>query len=101
MGLRLAAAAPLPLADGVHVLRDSFSFDRQPDGNSVIFSGPRARLVVDTGRRIEHTLAGLEQAMGDLLPASQVPRARDMLMHYLGQHLRSTPERRDRFCSKT
>jgi hypothetical protein len=39
--------------------------------------------------------------MGSLLPAAQAPRARDMLMYYLGQHLRSGPERRDRFCSKT
>ena len=58
----LQAAVPLPLADGVHVLRDSFSFDRQPDGNSVIFSGPQGQLVVDTGRHIEHAQALLDFA---------------------------------------
>jgi len=77
-----ALPLPLPLADGVHVLRDSFSIDRQPDGNSVIFGGPRGQLVVDTGRHIEHT-----QALLDFARASSKPIVAVVNTHWHLDHL--------------
>jgi glyoxylase-like metal-dependent hydrolase (beta-lactamase superfamily II) len=92
-GLLLALAAPvqasvpLPLADGVHVLRDSFSVDRQPDGNSVIFGGPRGQLVVDTGRHIEHSQALLDFARARSQPIVAVVNTHWHLDHIGGNAL--------------
>lgn len=52
-----AAAAPERLAPDVFMQSGTFAPGRQPDGNSVIFAGPRGLLIVDTGRHIEHTRA--------------------------------------------
>jgi glyoxylase-like metal-dependent hydrolase (beta-lactamase superfamily II) len=83
----LQAAVPLPLADGVQVLRDSFSFDRQPDGNSVIFSGPKGLLIVDTGRHIEHAQALLDFAQADSKPIVAVVNTHWHLDHLGGNPL--------------
>ncbi len=60
LGAPLAASAapdPAPehpsfvkLAPGVWSLRDEFVKDRQPDGTTVIFEGPKGLVVFDTGR---------------------------------------------------
>ncbi len=56
----LAATAPERVADGVFMLPGTFAPGHQPDGNSVIFVGPRGLVVVDTGRHVEHTSALLD-----------------------------------------
>lgn len=57
-----SAAAPVRVADGVYVLRDAFDPGRQPDGNSVVFAGPRGLVLVDTGRHAAHAQALLDFA---------------------------------------
>ena len=53
-------ASPGEIAPGVHVIRGTFTPGQQPDGNSVIFEGPRGAVVVDTGRHEFHTRAILD-----------------------------------------
>lgn len=43
------AAAPYTFIEG------QVPKDRQPDGNSIVFEGPKEMLVIDTGRHPEHT----------------------------------------------
>jgi len=57
-----AGAVPVPVAAGVFVERDSFEPGQQPDGNSVIFDGPRGIVILDTGRHAAHTQALLDFA---------------------------------------
>jgi glyoxylase-like metal-dependent hydrolase (beta-lactamase superfamily II) len=39
---------------GAHLIRGSFSADRQPDGNTVVLDGKTGLIVFDTGRHPEH-----------------------------------------------
>lgn len=58
----VASPAPVALTEKVLVLRDSFKPGQQPDGNSVIFVGTSALVVLDSGRHLEHTQALLDFA---------------------------------------
>lgn len=87
LGTSLQAAVPLPLADGVHVLRDSFAAGRQPDGNSVIFGGARGQLIVDTGRHVEHAQALLDFAQSKGRPIVAVVNTHWHLDHIGGNLL--------------
>ena len=42
------------VADGVWLIASGTREDRQPDGNTVVFDGPRGLIVVDTGRHAWH-----------------------------------------------
>jgi glyoxylase-like metal-dependent hydrolase (beta-lactamase superfamily II) len=55
MSVALAADAAVPIAEGVSLIPGSFVPGTQPDGNTVVFSGPEGLVVVDTGRHPEHT----------------------------------------------
>jgi len=51
MGLASAPAAPAPYT----FIEGKLPQDVQPDGNSIVFEGPKEMLVIDTGRHPEHT----------------------------------------------
>ena len=78
----LARATPQAVAAGVYLQRDSFDPGRQPDGNSVIFIGPRGLVVVDSGRHAEHT-----QALLDFASARRTPIAVVVNSHWHLDHL--------------
>lgn len=48
------ADAAVRIAEGVSLIPGSFLPGAQPDGNTVVFSGPDGLVVVDTGRHPEH-----------------------------------------------
>ncbi len=75
-------SVPAGVADGVFVLRGGFDPGRQPDGNSVIFAGPRGLVVVDTGRHAAHT-----QALLDFAAARGQPIALVINTHWHLDHL--------------
>jgi glyoxylase-like metal-dependent hydrolase (beta-lactamase superfamily II) len=76
-----AAAAPVGIAPGVHLLRGEFVPGRQPDGNSVIFTAPVGLIVVDTGRHVAHT-----QALLDFAAAQKKPIAAAINTHWHLDH---------------
>jgi glyoxylase-like metal-dependent hydrolase (beta-lactamase superfamily II) len=82
-----ASAAPVAVADGVFVLRDTFDPGRQPDGNSVIFVGPGGLVVVDTGRHREHAQALLDFAAARRAPIVAVVNTHWHLDHLAGNAL--------------
>ena len=51
LGLGTAPAAPAPYV----FIEGKLPEDVQPDGNSIVFEGPKEILVIDTGRHPEHT----------------------------------------------
>jgi glyoxylase-like metal-dependent hydrolase (beta-lactamase superfamily II) len=57
-----AFAATSSIAPGVDVVFGTFAQNRQPDGNSVIFTAPDGLIVMDTGRHVEHTQQILDLA---------------------------------------
>lgn len=83
----LGAAAPERVADGVYVLRGEFDPARQPDGNSVVFAGPRGLVVVDTGRHAAHTQALLDFAAARAQPIVLVVNSHWHLDHLGGNAL--------------
>lgn len=83
----LGAGAPEPVADGAYVLRGAFDPARQPDGNSVVFAGPRGLVVVDTGRHAEHTQALLDFAAARGQPIVLVVNSHWHLDHLGGNAL--------------
>jgi glyoxylase-like metal-dependent hydrolase (beta-lactamase superfamily II) len=83
----LARATPLAVADGVYLQRGSFDPGRQPDGNSVIFVGPRGLVVVDSGRHAEHTQALLDFAAARTAPIVAVVNSHWHLDHLGGNAL--------------
>ncbi|WP_088280752.1 MBL fold metallo-hydrolase [Ideonella sp. A 288] len=82
-----ARAAPVAVAAGVYLQRDSFQPGRQPDGNSVVFVGPRGLVVVDTGRHIEHTQALIDFAAARAAPIVAVVNSHWHLDHLGGNAL--------------
>jgi glyoxylase-like metal-dependent hydrolase (beta-lactamase superfamily II) len=83
----LARATPLAVAAGVYLQRDSFDPGRQPDGNSVIFVGPRGLVVVDSGRHAEHTQALIDFAVARTTPIVAVVNSHWHLDHLGGNAL--------------
>jgi glyoxylase-like metal-dependent hydrolase (beta-lactamase superfamily II) len=61
-GTPAAWAAPVAVAPDVIVERDTFAPGAQPDGNSVLFLGPRGAVLFDTGRHEAHTKAVVDAA---------------------------------------
>ncbi|MES2299077.1 MAG: MBL fold metallo-hydrolase [Pseudomonadota bacterium] len=51
LGMGAAPALPLPYT----FIEGKLPEDTQPDGNSIVFEGPKEMLVIDTGRHPEHT----------------------------------------------
>jgi glyoxylase-like metal-dependent hydrolase (beta-lactamase superfamily II) len=82
-----AAAAPVELAPGVHLLRGSFVAGRQPDGNSVLLEGPEGIVVVDSGRHAAHTRAILDLAAARKRPLRAVINTHWHLDHTGGNAL--------------
>ena len=64
----LLAADPLPLPEGVQLLRGDFVPGRQPDGNSVLIAAPAGWIVVDSGRHAAHTARIVEAPRADGRP---------------------------------
>ena len=81
------AAAPVRVAEGVYLLRDSFDPGRQPDGNSTVFAGPRGLVVVDTGRHAAHAQALLDFAAARAQPIVLVVNTHWHLDHLGGNAL--------------
>lgn len=75
--LLLAAAGaagaddPVTLPGGALLLPGTFEPGRQPDGNTMVFTGPRGVVVIDTGRHAAHTarIAAAVRATGKPLRA--------------------------------
>lgn len=57
-----SAADAVNIAPGVDLIPGTFVAGRQPDGNSVIFTGPDGLVVFDTGRHPEHAQAIIDFA---------------------------------------
>ncbi len=76
---RIASATPAPIAPGVFVERDTFAAGEQPDGNSVLFSGPAGWVVFDTGRHVAHTRAVADFIQATPGAGSAVPPAGEPL----------------------
>jgi glyoxylase-like metal-dependent hydrolase (beta-lactamase superfamily II) len=53
----IVVAAPQRLAPGVWLIPGALRPDREPDGNTVIFVGPKGLTVLDTGRHLAHRQA--------------------------------------------
>jgi glyoxylase-like metal-dependent hydrolase (beta-lactamase superfamily II) len=83
----LAQATPLAVAADVYLQRGSFDPGRQPDGNSVIFVGPRGLVVVDSGRHAEHTQGLLDFAATQTAPIVAVVNSHWHLDHLGGNAL--------------
>ncbi len=84
-----AAAAPLVavrVAPDVDVIRGRFVPNTQPDGNSVLFRGPKGIVVVDTGRHPEHT-----QAILAFAAAAKAEVAAVVNTHWHLDHVGGTP----------
>jgi glyoxylase-like metal-dependent hydrolase (beta-lactamase superfamily II) len=81
------AAAPVRVAEGVYLLRDGFDPGRQPDGNSIVFVGPRGLVLVDTGRHAAHAQALLDFAAARAQPIVLVVNTHWHLDHLGGNAL--------------
>ena len=55
MAMSSVTSAAVRVAEGVSLIPGSFVPGTQPDGNTVVFSGPDGLVVVDTGRHPKHT----------------------------------------------
>lgn len=87
----VAAAAPEPphireIARGVYLAPDSDYEGLGPDGNSVLFAGPRGFIVVDTGRHDWHTNALLDFAATAERPVAAIVNTHWHLDHSSGNY---------------
>lgn len=86
--LTLAAAAPAPqpreLAKDVWLIPGGILPDRQPDGNTVIFAGPKGLVVMDTGRHVWQRQAILDFAAGRKQPIVAIVNSHWHLDHVSG-----------------
>lgn len=62
----------LLVAPRVLLIPGSFVAGQQPDGNTIVFRGPRGLLVVDTGRHAGHTQKIVDLAREEKLPVEAV-----------------------------
>jgi glyoxylase-like metal-dependent hydrolase (beta-lactamase superfamily II) len=81
-GAPASHAAPVAIDPDVLVERDTFDPGEQPDGNSVLFLGPRGTVVFDTGRHARHT-----QAVADAAAARRAPIVAVVNSHWHLDHL--------------
>jgi glyoxylase-like metal-dependent hydrolase (beta-lactamase superfamily II) len=72
------------LADGVVLIPGGFEPGRQPDGNTVIFRGPRGLVVMDTGRHASHSQKILDYAAQTHQPIVAVVNSHWHLDHVSG-----------------
>jgi glyoxylase-like metal-dependent hydrolase (beta-lactamase superfamily II) len=70
----------------VDLIRGRFVPNTQPDGNSVLFRGPKGLVVVDTGRHPDHT-----QAILDFAAKARVPVAAVVNTHWHLDHVGGNP----------
>lgn len=77
-------AAPQQIARGVTLIPGTVPADRGPDGNTVVFDGPRGLIVVDTGRHIEHSDAILAFARAQDRPIAAIVNTHWHLDHTSG-----------------
>lgn len=83
----MATDAPaIDVAPGVVLVRGDFVPGRQPDGNSVLFEGPRGVVVVDSGRHPAHT-----QRVVAAVRASGRPLAAIVNTHWHLDHVSGNP----------
>lgn len=85
----LAAAAPSPpqpqtLAKGVWLIPGAMLPGRQPDGNTIVFAGPKGLVVMDTGRHPWHRQAILDFAAGQRSPIVAIVNSHWHLDHVSG-----------------
>jgi len=76
--------AGMVLADGVVLIPGGFEPGRQPDGNTVIFRGPRGLVVMDTGRHASHSQKILDYAAQSHQPIVAVVNSHWHLDHVSG-----------------
>ncbi len=79
-----AATGALELAPGVHLIPGAFTPGVQPDGNTVVLTGPDGLVVFDTGRHPEHTQAILDFARAEKRPIVAVINSHWHLDHIGG-----------------
>ena len=89
LALPAAGAATLSetarkLAPDIHLIPGSFVPGVQPDGNTVVFTGPDGLVVLDTGRHPEHTQAILDFARAEKRPIVAVVNSHWHLDHIGG-----------------
>jgi glyoxylase-like metal-dependent hydrolase (beta-lactamase superfamily II) len=85
-----AQAPVVRIAPGVQLQRGAFMPGRQPDGNSVLFEGPRGVVVVDTGRHAAHT-----QAVIAAVRATGKPPQAIVSTHWHLDHVSGNPAMRE------
>jgi len=90
LALTLCAAAAVeppigePVTAGITLIPGGFPAGRQPDGNTVIFSGTAGLVVFDTGRHPEHAQQILDYATRQQLPILTVVNSHWHLDHISG-----------------
>jgi glyoxylase-like metal-dependent hydrolase (beta-lactamase superfamily II) len=82
-----AAAAASTIAPGVDLVTGTFVAGRQPDGNSVIFSGSDGLVVFDTGRHPAHARAIVDFASAAKQPVVAIVNSHWHLDHVGGNVL--------------
>jgi glyoxylase-like metal-dependent hydrolase (beta-lactamase superfamily II) len=82
-----AAAAPVAIAPGVHVLSTVTPPGTQPDGNSIVLEGDGALVVFDTGRHVEHTQQLVDFAKAEGAPIVAIVNSHWHLDHIGGNKL--------------
>jgi glyoxylase-like metal-dependent hydrolase (beta-lactamase superfamily II) len=75
------------LAPGVWLIRGGFLPNRQPDGNTIVFRGPRGLTVMDTGRH-----RWQRQAILDFADSLHQPIVAIINSHWLLDHVSGNPD---------
>jgi glyoxylase-like metal-dependent hydrolase (beta-lactamase superfamily II) len=88
----VAAPTPQDVAHGVWLIPGGIRPDRQPDGNSVIFSAPTGLVVVDTGRHRWH-----REAILSLARAQDQPIVAIVNTHWHLDHVSGNPDLRSAY----
>ena len=89
LGAAPAPPRPQPLARTVWLIPGGILPDRQPDGNTVIFAGPRGLVVMDTGRHVWQ-----RQAILDFASLHNEPIAAIVNSHWHLDHVSGNPDLR-------
>lgn len=92
LSLATVAGAATEVAPGVDLIPGHFVPNAQPDGNTVVFRGPKGLIVVDTGRHPEHT-----QAIVDFAKAQHAPVVAIINTHWHLDHIGGNPFLRREF----
>jgi glyoxylase-like metal-dependent hydrolase (beta-lactamase superfamily II) len=87
LGAAPAPPQPQPVAKGVWLIPGGIVPDRQPDGNTVVFVGPKGLVVLDTGRHPWH-----RQAILDFAAARKLPIVAIVNSHWHLDHVSGNPD---------